>query len=142
MPRGPRAASAAPELGRAHIIEGEHVGKASIFLVEDEALIRMMIADMIEDLGHSVVAEAGTIEEAMPLAQATRFELAILDINVDGRSILPIAEIIESRGLPYIFASGYSTTGLPPPFAERIVLRKPFLPEKLSQAINAILHRR
>jgi DNA-binding response OmpR family regulator len=89
-----------------------------------------------------VVAEAGTIEEAMPLAQATRFELAILDINVDGRSILPIAEIIESRGLPYIFASGYSTTGLPPPFAERIVLRKPFLPEKLSQAIDAILHRR
>jgi CheY-like chemotaxis protein len=59
----------------------------SIFLVEDEALIRMMLADMIEELGHRVVAEAGNVEDGRALAETAIFDLAILDINIAGRSI-------------------------------------------------------
>jgi CheY-like chemotaxis protein len=56
----------------------------SIFLVEDEALIRMMVTEMLEELGHRVVAEAGSIQAAEPLAYTFTFGLAIFDINVGG----------------------------------------------------------
>jgi response regulator RpfG family c-di-GMP phosphodiesterase len=67
---------------------------ASIFLVEDKALIRMMLVEMIEELGHRVVAEAGNIQDAQVLAETAIFNLAILDINIVGSSIVPVAEII------------------------------------------------
>jgi DNA-binding response OmpR family regulator len=115
------------------------VSNLSIFLVEDEALIRMMTAEMIEELGYHVAVKAGTIKEAKSLAKEADFEFAILDINVGGQSILPVAQIVESRGVPFLFASGYGTTGLPPPFAERTVLSKPFVLESLREAITATL---
>ena len=71
---------------------------ASIFLVEDEALIRMMIVEMLEELGHRVVAEAGSIETAEPLAHTSVFDLAFFDINVAGFNISPIAEILPREG--------------------------------------------
>jgi hypothetical protein len=63
----------------------------SVLLVEDEALIRMMIAGMIEELGHTVVAEAGNIAHALRLAKTADFGIAILDINVGGDRIEPVA---------------------------------------------------
>jgi CheY-like chemotaxis protein len=75
-------------------------------LVEDEALLRMMTAEMLEELGHRVVAEAGTINAAEPLARTAQFDLAVLDINVGGTYITSIAQIIADRGLPFIFVSG------------------------------------
>ena len=90
-----------------------------VFLVEDEALIRMMVAGMVEELGHRVVAAAGSIKEANALAQSAQFDVAILDINIAGQTIFPIAEILKIRNLPFIFASGYGTTGLPDTFSER-----------------------
>ena len=86
---------------------------ASIFLVEDEGLIRLLVADMIEELGHRVVAEAGNIQEALVLAETAVFDLAILDINIGGSSIVPVAEIVDRRGLPFIFMSGYGSGGRP-----------------------------
>ena len=86
----------------------------SVFLVEDEVMIRMMVADMLEELGHSVAAEAGEIGEAVKLAQSTEFDIAILDVNVNGKVITPVAELIASRNRPFIFATGYGSSGLPP----------------------------
>ena len=57
----------------------------SAFLVEDEAMIRMMIADMLEELGYNVAAEAGEIGEALRLAETAEFDFAILDVNINGR---------------------------------------------------------
>src|SRR6266446_4153618 len=75
---------------------------ASAFLVEDEALIRMMIVEML--VGHRTVAKAGSIQTAELLARTTVFDLAVFDINVVGFNI---AEIVAARGLPFIFVSGY-----------------------------------
>jgi len=83
------------------------LGQASIFLVEDEVLIRMMLADMVEELGHRVVAEAGNVQDARALAETIFFDIAILDINIAGSSIAPVATIIARRGLPFFFVSGY-----------------------------------
>ena len=84
---------------------------ASIFLVEDEALVRMSLASMVEELGHRVVAEAGTIKEAGAIAMTGVFDLAILDINIDGLGIDPVAHVIERRGLPFLFVTGYGANG-------------------------------
>ena len=68
---------------------GAKVPEASIFLVEDEALIRMMLADMVEELGHRVVAEAGNIRDGVALAGTAVFDFAILDINIGGYRSAP-----------------------------------------------------
>ena len=99
----------------------------AIFLVEDEALIRMMIVEMLEELGHRVIEEAGSIHQAEPLASNSVFDLAVLDINVGGVNISPVAERVAARGLPFVFVSGYGPEERPPLFKDTPVLRKPFL---------------
>jgi CheY-like chemotaxis protein len=84
---------------------------ASVFLVEDEVMIRMMVADMLEELGLSLAAEAGNINEATKLAQSADFDIAILDVNVKGKLIWPVAELIKARNRPFIFATGYGASG-------------------------------
>src|SRR6202049_393686 len=111
----------------------------SVFLVEDEVMIRMMVADMLEELGYSVAAEAGEIGEAVKLAQSTAFDLAILDVNVNGKVITPVAELIKARNLPFIFATGYGSSGLPEDYRDRPALQKPFQLETLAQMINSTL---
>jgi CheY-like chemotaxis protein len=113
--------------------------QASVLLVEDEALIRMMIAGMIEGMGHTVVAEAENMGEALKLAQTADFEIAVLDINAGGTRIDPVADIISERCLPFVFGSGYGSAGMPERFRDRPVLQKPFLAETLRGAIETAL---
>src|SRR6202000_542936 len=91
----------------------------SVFLVEDEVMIRMMVADMLEELGYRVVAEAGEIGEATKLAQFADFDFPILDVNVNGKVISPVAELIDARNRPFIFATGYGSSGLPEEYRDR-----------------------
>src|SRR5438128_687619 len=111
----------------------------SVFLVEDEVMIRMMVADMLEELGYSVAAEAGEIGEAVRLAQSTEFDLAILDVNVNGKVITPVAELITARNRPFIFATGYGSSGLPQEYRDRPALQKPFQLETLAQVIASTM---
>jgi CheY-like chemotaxis protein len=113
----------------------------SVFLVEDEVMIRMMVADMLEELGYSVVAEAGEISEAIRLAQSAQFDLAILDVNVNGKVISPVAELIDSRNIPFVFATGYGSSGLPEEYRDRPALQKPFQVETLGRMIEVALKR-
>ena len=109
-----------------------------VFLVEDEAMIRMMVADMLEELGHSVAAEAGQLDKATELARSTDFDVAILDVNLGGKIITPVAELIASRGLPFIFATGYGAAGVPEELRDRPALQKPFEIQALAEALNLI----
>jgi hypothetical protein len=81
--------------------------QVSILLVEVETSIQMMIAGKIEKLGHFVVPESGNIADALKLAQTADFEIAVLDINVCGDRIGPVAEMINGGHLPFVFASGF-----------------------------------
>ena len=111
----------------------------SVFLVEDEVMIRMMVADMLEELGYSVAAEAGEINEAIRLAGSTEFDIAILDVNVNGKVISPVAEVIQARNRPFVFATGYGAQGLPEEFRNRPTLQKPFQMETLAQVLSSTL---
>jgi CheY-like chemotaxis protein len=111
----------------------------SVFLVEDEVMIRMMVADMLEELGYSVAAEAGEINEAIRLAGCTEFDIAILDVNVNGKVISPVAEVIQARNRPFVFATGYGAQGLPEEFRDRPTLQKPFQMETLARVLSNTL---
>src|SRR2546430_112945 len=111
----------------------------SVFLVEDEVMIRMMVADMLEELGYKVAAEAGDINEAIRLAQSTEFDFAILDVNVNGKVISPVADLISARNRPFIFATGYGSSGLPEEYRDRPALQKPFQLETLARMIDSPL---
>ena len=111
----------------------------TVFLVEDEAMIRMMVADMLEELGYHVVAETGEINEAIRLATTTDFDIAILDVNVNGKVISPVAALIKARNRPFIFATGYGTLGVPEDYRDRPALQKPFQIETLAEVIASTL---
>ena len=113
--------------------------RRSVFLVEDEVMIRMMVTDMLEELGYTVAAEAGEINEAIRLAQSTYYDLAILDVNVNGKVISPVADLIKARNRPFIFATGYGSSGLPEEYRDRPSLQKPFQIETLGKVIEGAL---
>ena len=109
-----------------------------VLLVEDELMIRMLLDGMVTDLGHTVAAEAGGIEEAMKLAQEAEFDIAILDVNLNGKTITPVVEILIARGVPFVFATGYGARGVPEAYRASPTLQKPFQSEALAQALQTI----
>jgi CheY-like chemotaxis protein len=108
-----------------------------VLVVEDELMIRMLLQDMLSDLGHTLAGEAGRIDEAMTLAKKGEFDLAILDVNLNGQPISPVVEILLERGLPFVFATGYGQRGVPEPYRQTPTLQKPFQADALAQAIEA-----
>ena len=101
-------------------------------------MIRMLLEGMLADLGHSVAAEAGDIGQAVELARQGEFDLAVLDVNLNGDSVTPVVEILAERGVPFIFASGYGQRGLPEAYRSVPMLQKPFQTDALEQAIRAV----
>ena len=100
-------------------------------------MIRMLLEGMLDDLGHTVVAEAGGIDEAIALAKKGGFDVALLDVNLNGRPITPVVEVLVKRGVPFVFASGYGQSGVPEAYRGSPTLQKPFQVEALAKAIEA-----
>lgn len=112
-------------------------GPLSLLIVEDETMIRMLLSEMLEELGFTVAGQAGRVDEALALINSgLKFDVAILDVNLDGRTAEPIAEAIEKRGLPFVFATGYGASGIPERFRGRPFLQKPFAIEQLADALK------
>ena len=111
----------------------------SVFLVEDETMIRMMVAEMLVDLGYSIAGEAGDVDEALRLIETLDFDIAILDVNVNGKVVTPVARAIAARKRPFVFATGYGTQGMPEEFRGRPALQKPFQMETLARMVEAAL---
>jgi len=110
-----------------------------LLVVEDEYLIRMLLEDMLADLGYDVAAAVGTLAEASEIAAHGEFDAAILDVNLDGQEIYPVAEILAKRGLPFVFVTGYGERSLPAPYRNRPALQKPFQVEQIKIMLAEIL---
>ncbi len=113
--------------------------KPKVLVVEDEYLIRMLLEDMLGDLGYELAAGVGTIAEASEVATSGDFNVAILDVNLDGEEIYPVADILAGRGLPFVFVTGYGECSLPAPHRDRPALQKPFQAEQLKTALADLL---
>jgi DNA-binding NtrC family response regulator len=112
---------------------------ARILVVEDEYLIRMLLEDMLTDLGHTVAAAVGTIAEAKELANEGDFNCAVLDVNLDGEEVFPVADILIKRGMPFVFVTGYGEGSLPDAYRACPALQKPFQAERLEQTLASLL---
>ncbi len=112
-----------------------------VFLVEDETLVAMLVEDMLADEGCVVAATATRIGEALKLAGDTALEIdfAILDVNLAGEPIFPVAEALAARGVPFAFATGYGAGGLPDEWKNRPTLQKPFTSSEILAVLNRVL---
>ena len=102
-------------------------------------MIRMLLEDMLGELGYTIAAEAGRMDEALRAANNADFDLAILDVNLNGEPISPVADALAARGMPFVFATGYGEQGLPETYRDRPTLKKPFQLEGLKQMLESAL---
>lgn len=110
-----------------------------ILVVEDEFAVLLLIEDMLLELGFEIAGTASRVEEAVTLARTLEFEAAVLDVNLNGQPVSPVAEVIAERGLPFLFSTGYGRSGLEPRWRDRPVLQKPYRVEELDAALKAAL---
>ncbi len=116
-----------------------NAGRLRVLLVEDEAFISMVVECYLEDLGCDVVATASRLEDGMRAATDLQIDVALLDVNLAGRLSYPIANILNTRNIPFIFATGYGFFTLPDMFDGAPVLPKPFEQPTLAQALTGLL---
>ena len=109
-----------------------------VLVVEDEALISMLIEEYLEELGCEVVGMAARLEDAVEKACTLALDLAVLDVNLAGRLSYPVADALRARGVPVVFATGYGTEGLPVELHGAAVLSKPFQQVQLAEALSNV----
>jgi CheY-like chemotaxis protein len=97
-----------------------------ILIVEDEALVSMVIEEALKDLGCDVVGPVGTRDQALALAKAEALDGALLDVNLAGEPVYPVADALTSRGIPFVFVTGYGEKGIADRYARTPTLVKPF----------------
>ena len=112
-----------------------------VLLVEDEALVAMLMEDMLADEGCSVVATAPRLDEALAHARNLEFDVAVLDLNLAGENTFPVASVLEARNIPFAFATGYGAGGLPPEWRNRPTLQKPFTAGDVVAVLSKTLER-
>ena len=115
--------------------EAQPAKQTKLLVVEDDAMIRMVLADMLCELGYTVAAEAASFDEALEATRKTDFDLAILDADLKGRSVSPVADALVARDIRFVVITGYGDHGLPA-YRERPTLRKPFQIDALKRALQ------
>jgi CheY-like chemotaxis protein len=108
-----------------------------VLLVEDENLVALLLEDMLAELGHSVVGPVARFEKALEMARGEAIDLAILDVNINGKEAYPIAEALAARGIPFVFSTGYGK--LPAQYCDRPMLHKPFQQDDLQKLFAEVL---
>jgi DNA-binding response OmpR family regulator len=111
---------------------------ARILLVEDEMLVAMLIEDFIVDLGHQAVGPFMRLESALAAAEREDVDFAILDINLAGKQSFPVADTLKSRGIPFMFASGYGAAGLSEAYRDSPVVQKPFEARQIAEMLDLL----
>jgi CheY-like chemotaxis protein len=118
------------------IAEDEALRGRRIFVVEDERLISMMLEVMLGDLGCIVAGVAGTIEKALSQVEATpTIDAAILDVNLGGQKVFPVADALAARGVPFVFSTGYGPSDLAERYPKSLLLNKPYNSERLARVL-------
>jgi CheY-like chemotaxis protein len=103
-----------------------------VLVVKDEMLVLIMIEDMLADLGCKSVTSAATIDKALTLINAQVFDVALLDVNLNGNDSHPVAEALSARGVPFVYSTGNTARSLRDGYSDRPVLKKPFKFEELA----------
>ncbi len=114
---------------------------ASILLIEDDPAISMIVEEMMIDMGVSSVTIAGRLQAALEAARGGVFHCAIIDLKLHGQETFEVARILDERGIPFAFFTGYTPDSLGQ-YADLPVLPKPFGEADLKVIIENLLERR
>lgn len=98
-----------------------------VLLIEDEITIALLLEDMLGELGCKVIGPVARLGKAIEMAQREALDVAILDVNIDGKEIYPVADELAARRIPFVFCTGYGSAGLRASYRDRPTLQKPFL---------------
>jgi CheY-like chemotaxis protein len=123
----------------AGVVERPSGAKPRVLIVEDEYLVAMLVEDMLQTLGFEVGLIAPNINAATKAAESGEFDVAILDVNLNGAMSNPVAEILTRRNIPFIFATGYGKSGPHELFGAVPSLQKPFEEDDLGRALSAVM---
>jgi CheY-like chemotaxis protein len=110
-----------------------------VLIVEDEMLVADLLEDMLDTLGAVVSGVAARVPDALALVGDGAFDAAVLDVNVAGTPVTPVAEALAARGARFLFATGYGAAGVPAAFRDRAVLNKPYRAQDLEAALLNML---
>jgi CheY-like chemotaxis protein len=110
-----------------------------ILVVEDESLVAMLLETILEDMGCTPVGPAANVEDGLGLASDEALDAALLDVNVAGRQVFPIAEALRARNVPFVFSTGYGEGGLPDEWRGQPTIQKPFTEGAVRDALMAAM---
>jgi DNA-binding response OmpR family regulator len=110
-----------------------------ILIIEDEAILALVLEEFLTDAGFEIAGIAGRLETALALIQRGVTDAAILDANLAGVSSAPAAAALTARGVPFVVVSGYLPEQQPGAFAGALCLRKPCRPDDLVRALHSLL---
>jgi DNA-binding response OmpR family regulator len=110
-----------------------------VLVVEDEAIISFLLEDMLGELGAADVRHAGNLKTALAFLDTHKPDLAVLDVNLGGERVYPVAEKLEGQGVAFLFTTGYGKSGLDPRWSAKPVVQKPFNIEVMTAALRALL---
>lgn len=110
-----------------------------ILVVEDESLVAMLLETILEDLGCSIVGPEGSVSGGLRAAQSAPLDAALLDVNVAGELVFPIAEALSKRAIPFVFSTGYGEHGLPEKWRGYTTIQKPFTEIAVRDALMRVL---
>jgi DNA-binding response OmpR family regulator len=108
-----------------------------VLVVEDEMLLAMVMEDTLLDFGCDVVGPVARVADGVRIANSERLDGAILDINLAGATVYPIARELAQRNIPFMFVSGYGEDNLPQEWRNRPRLQKPVDPRDLTQRMES-----
>jgi CheY-like chemotaxis protein len=109
-----------------------------LLVVEDEALVAILLEDMLVDLGCTVVGVSGNVADALSRLVTADIDGAVLDVNIGGEMVFPVADALAARGTPFVFATGYGRTGIDERYPRAPVLTKPYSRDALAETLAVI----
>jgi len=125
--------------GIAHAPHAQQTENCRLLLVEDELLVGIFMQDLLQEIGYQSTDPIGRLSEAMAAAAKERFDGAVLDMNLHGEMVYPLAELLTKQSVPFIFVTGYAPRNVDPQFTAVPILQKPVIQEDLAGVLQDVL---
>ena len=115
--------------------------KSRILLVEDSPVVGPFTADLLSELGYTVIGPAPNMATARTLIETEEFDAAVMDIHIRGERVFPLCELLDAKAVPFLLTSGYADWQIPDKWSNRPKLTKPYKIEDVEDALGALLER-
>ena len=112
-----------------------------VLIIEDESLVAMLLETILEDMGCVVVGPESNVDDGLAAATSeASLDAALLDVNVAGREVFPVAEALRARGVPFVFSTGYGEGGLPEHWRGNPTIQTPFTEGAIRDALLKVMN--